>query len=132
MNADTIRPNHRIQIDSEQQLESAFYDYRKGPYGAFHFSHADPHPWLAVLINDTAAYVHYFPSDGHPGFQSLAVPASATDSDETVRFLQAGGCEADGFDLPTYTTVPADLGLAAARQFLHTSSLPNCINWGEL
>jgi hypothetical protein len=132
MNADTIRPNHRIQIDDEQQLGSAFHDYRQGSYGAFHFSHAEPYPWLAVLINGSVAYIHYFPTEGHAGFQSVAVPAPTGDSQQTVHFLQAGDCEADGFDMPAYTTVAADLGLAAARQFLHTRSLPKCIRWEEL
>ncbi len=132
MNVDTIRASHRIHIENEQQLETAFAEYRQGPYRAFHFSHAEPHPWLAVLINDSTAYVHYFPTEGHAGFQSIAAPAPTGDSQQTVHFLQAGGCEADGFDMPTYTTVSAELGIAAARQFLHTPSLPTCIQWDEL
>lgn len=130
MNADTIIPNHRLQIRTEEELESAFAEWRQDVYAAFHFSHDLPHPWLSVLLNGSVAYIHYFPAPDHPGFQSLNPNPAA--GDHCTRFLQAGGCEADGFDLPAYSLIPAETGLAAAREFLHSTARPSCLAWSEL
>jgi len=132
MNADTIHPAHRIQIENDQELEAAFHDYHLGSYLAFHFFHVTPAPWLAVLINGSKACLHYFPAGDHPGFQSVAVPSLATTSAGTIHFLQSGGSEADAFDLPASMVVSAELALAAAREFLHAPTLPTCIKWQEL
>jgi len=132
MNADTIRPNHRLQIENEQQLESAFYEYRQGSYGAFHFFHADPFPWLAVLIHASVAYIHYFPTEDQAGFQSRGLATPLAPEPQSFHFLQAGGCEADGFDLPAEVTVPVEIGLDVARRFFRTPSRPTCILWEEL
>ena len=133
MNADTILPNHRKQIENEQQLDSLFFEVRQGPYGSFGFSHADPFPWLGVLINDSAACIHYFPFDGHPGFHSMAEAGSrSADSEETLHFRQLAADDGSSFDLPVYMTVPVEVALSVAKQFLAAPSLPSCIQWEEL
>jgi hypothetical protein len=131
VNADTIHSNERIQIESQQELESAFYKYRQGSYGAFDFNHASPFPWLSVLINGTTAYVHYFPSDGHPGFHSVA-NAGEHPTGQTIHFLQSGGDEGSSFDIDRSMTVSIELAFSAAKQFLSKPSLPTCILWEEL
>lgn len=100
MNADTINSHERIQIESQQELESALNKYRQGSCGAFDFTHAGPFPWLSILINGTTAYIHYFPSDGHPGFHSVANVGEQLTS-QTIHFLQSGGDEGGSFDIDT-------------------------------
>jgi hypothetical protein len=122
-----------MQIENEQQLEAAFYGIRQGPYGSFEFSHAAPFPSLCILINDSAACIHYFPSEGHPGFHSIAeVGSQPSASDETLHFRQFADDDGSSFDLPVYMTVPVEVALSAAKQFLSAPSLPNCIQWEEL
>ncbi len=131
MEIDTI--TGRVHVRDHQQLALVFRECRQGAFGAFDLSHQEPFPWLSILINDSLACLHYFPVEGHPGFQSQAgsgLPPTATD--ETVHFLQSSGSEGDSFDLPLSVAVPVELALLAAQQFFDTSALPNCIQWWEL
>ncbi|MGM9485434.1 Imm1 family immunity protein [Roseateles sp. NT4] len=130
MNADTIAPKHCLQIRSEAELESAFQACKQGAHAAFHLSHDQPYPWLSVLVNGSLACTHYFPEPAHPGWQSLNPDPAAGEG--TTRFLQAGGCEADDFDMPEYTLVSAEAELAAAKEFLLSPERPSCIRWAEL
>ena len=131
MEVDTI--SGRIHVHNQQQLAAAFRERRQGAFAAFDLFLPQPYPWLSVLINGSLAYLHYFPAEGHPGFQSWAsaAPASAA-TDQTVHFLQSSGSEADSFDLPRSTVVPAELALLAAQQFFGAPGLPTCIPWREL
>ena len=77
---------------------------------------------LSVQINGTIAYLHYFPAEKHPGYQSRDMTPDGCPAD--VHFLQPDGGEADSFDMPDYTLVAVDAAYVAAVEFFHSPALP--------
>jgi hypothetical protein len=131
MIAETINPLEQLEVESDQELESLFRDCRSGPYGAFFFSHSHDWPMLSVLLHDSFACVHYFPTDGEAGYHSIT-DGSFPASGGTLHFLQPGGHEGHSFHIDASMIVSVGTALSAAREFLTTPSRPTCIQWGEL
>jgi hypothetical protein len=118
-----------LVILTPADLRKRLQSVRRGRYGAFHLYH-DYYPMLGVYINDTIAYLHYFPSEDHPGFQPHDMTPDGCPSD--VHFLQTDGSEADSIDAPDSTLVSVDAAYAAAVEFFHLATLPPSISWFEL
>ena len=121
-NADTV--------DTEAELLTRLRTVRRGDYGAFFLYHTEPHPTLSVQFNRDIAYLHYFPSDDHPGYQPCQMTPDGCDGD--VHFLQTDGSEANSFDVSSDALVSADVAYIAAIEFLRSAELPPSVSWFEL
>lgn len=118
-------------ISNEADLLDRIKSVRNGKYGAFMmYDIAKPYPALSIQINDDVAYLHYFPSDDHPGYQPQGMAPKSCD--ESVYFLQTTGLHSDGFDMPNSTLVSTDMAYTAAVEFFRSSDLPQSIFWSEL
>lgn len=80
---------------------------------------------MVISINRDLAYLHFFPEDGHPGFQAVGDVTSGGD----VTFKQEGQGE---FSMPRAVVVSVEQAYQAAAEFFRTSQLPACIKWTEL
>ena len=119
-----------VDIADKTALIHRLRSVRRGRYGAFILSHQDLYPCLFVHFNDTLAYVHYFRSEDHPGFQPNGLPPDGCT--QGGHFLQVDGSEADSIDVPPCAVVAADIALSAACDFLKSSALPPSVSWFEL
>ena len=96
---------------------------------SFWLSHgAEEFPAINILVKRDIAYVHYFPTEGEPGFASAAeVPGPRPN--ETSIF----------FEYPTEkmwilnsALIPFSDALKAAQEFAVSKTMPKCIQWSEL
>jgi hypothetical protein len=117
-------------VTTEADLLARLRTVRRGLYGAFFLYHEHPHPMLSVQFNGDVAYLHFFPSDDHPGYQPCRMTPDGCDGD--VHFLQTNGTEADSFDMPNDTLVSADDAYVAAAEFFRSADLPPSVSWFEL
>ena len=124
--------NGAITTVSPVELGPYLIRVRRGAYGAFLLWDQDQGgPSLSISINGDVAYLHYWSgAKGHAGFQATGMTPPGCP--EQVHFLQAGGVEADSFDLPGTTLVGVEIAYRAAREFLATGTCPTCIRWLEL
>ncbi len=114
-------------VESETQLLERLHSVRSGPYGAFELAHEQAFPSLFVHIYQQFAYIHYFPEDGHPGYQPKQM--TPRDSPSTVPFRMI---DASPLDMPAETLCTVDDAYHAAVEFFHDPAMPSCINWFEL
>ena len=101
-----------------------------GECATFYLSHLSQFPLLSVHLNDLTAYLHYFPSDQHPGFQPRQM--SPEDCPEEVSFHYAPGEAGDLITMPRSCIVHRDDAIKAASEFFASSELPKSIDWFEL
>lgn len=118
------------KITNEDSLLSRLTTVRFGQFGAFVLNHANTYPALFVHLNLAIAYLHFFPADGHAGYQPTEMTPHVCP--ETVHFLQTSRTEADSFDMPDSTLVDADTAYQAAIEFFRFPKLPSSITWAEL
>ena len=83
----------QLPVTTEAELLARLRSVRRGRYGAFFLYHVVRHPFLSIQFNGDIAYLHYFPSENHPGFQPRGV--TPENCSEHVHFLQTDGGEAD-------------------------------------
>jgi hypothetical protein len=121
----------RVSVDRDDELEHRLRSVRRGDYGAAILSH-DDRVSLWIHINNSFAYLHFFPDNTgrHLGFQPTGM--SPENCDKDVHFLQIDGGEADSITMPCSTVVPVAVAYIAAREFLHDPVLPPSILWSEL
>ena len=117
-------------ITTEGELISRLQTVRRGEYGAFFLYHEELFPMLSIQFNGDLAYLHYFPSEDHPGYQPCRMTPDDCESD--VHFIQLDGDEANSFDMPRETLVSVEAAYAAATAFLHKTALPASVSWLEL
>src|SRR4051812_13626118 len=64
------------RVRSQRELERRLTTIRQGKYGAFILSHRKDGPSLWVHLNETVAYLHYFPEPDflvHAGYRAAAM-----------------------------------------------------------
>lgn len=118
------------RVATEVELLARLRTVRRGHYGAFVLYHEHPYPMLSVQLNGDVAYLHFFASKDHPGYQPCQMTPDGCDGD--VRFLQTSGTEADSFDMPSDALVRADVAYVAAAEFFRSAELPPSVSWLEL
>ena len=119
-----------FETDDVEAVIERIRNKRRDKYGAFHLCANEEYPYVALHVNGDVAYLHYFPSDGHPGFQSTLVDGNAVDAD--IHFLNLDGTEAGAFDMPRSTLISLDDAITAVREFARDGQLPPSIAWFEL
>ena len=119
-----------LESDDIEAVIERIRNKRRARYGAFHICAREEYPYLALHLNGDVAYLHYFPSDGHPGFQPT-VP-DGTDVVADVHFLNLDGTESGAFDMPRSTLISVDDAVTAVREFARDSEPPPSIEWFEL
>lgn len=119
-----------LETDDIAELASRLRSVRARGYGAFHMSGYEDLPYMSVHFNGDIAYIHYFSSDGHPGFQPTDM--TPPDCPDVVRFLNTDESEAGAIEMPASTLVDANTAVAAAVEFAATRQMPRSIRWSEL
>ncbi len=114
-------------LTTESQLEEALRLHFTQDTAELWLSGEARFPCLAILVRGEHANVHWFPEEGHPGFQSVS-EASDVDGETTVTF-RAGGQETQ---VSRHWIVSADLARRAAREMFHSTDRPECLVWEEL
>ena len=117
----------RVSIDNEDELRLRLELVRKGEFGAFLLHHDKGYPALALHINGDVAYLHYYPSRGHSGYQAQDMAPSGCEP--KVRFLQLDGDEGNVFQVPDYTLVSTETAYETALEFFRRSEIPLSISW---
>ncbi len=117
-----------IFVENETQLLERLRSVRSGFSGAFSLFHDQTIPSLSVHIYQHFAYVHYFPEEGHPGFQPSEMTPAGTPA--TVDFLMTDGSAT--IEMPADTICRVEDAYRAAIEFFQTRTMPTCINWFEL
>jgi hypothetical protein len=110
-------------VSSLQELKQLLQSTRNGDFGEFWLG-SETFPALAIHINGNFAYLHFFPADGHPGFQPVGDAKG-----EDVKFQQEGQGE---FSMRREFVVPIEQAYQAAAEFFTAPQPPSCIKWIEL
>jgi len=91
------------------------------------------HPHMAIRVSGGNSDIHYFPSEGHPGFRRLAPNQGDVrdmSHDLTFRFE---GCDPDeGEPVPVTFVLPLDVAVEIATGFMETGSIEEPRLWFEL
>jgi hypothetical protein len=120
-----FRGKHEVSSDFKMAL--VLGKLNEDGFNNFWLRHGDEeHPCLAILATEGLACVHYFPEDGHPGFQSVRL-ASELDPDGVTVFHC---CERT--TMPNSTVIPFSWALDVAKEFARSKWLPRCIEWLQL
>ena len=118
------------EIDGDAQIETLFVTRYGQDVNEFWLYHGTQmRPAVAILANGDLACVHYFPHDGHPGFQSVG---PAPGSIPAGRTMFASSTPTEKSSMPNSTVVPFSRALAVAKEFATSTKLPRCIGWFEL
>ena len=84
-------------------------------------------PRMAINVAGDLAFVHYFPSDGHPGWRLLGQVAGLDPKGET-EFQICGEYDTT----PNAFVVPCRVALEAAIAFSNDTRMPEVGEWYEL
>jgi hypothetical protein len=88
------------------------------------------YPCLAIRVSGDAADVHYFPKEGHRGFQCLGGERLPKDGYTTL--VYEGSDPRDGEDTPNSFIVPVKTAHSIARVFLSSDQMSDAVSWFEL
>ena len=115
------------QVVDEDALDKQLS--RRSSAGVNHFwlyFDEEEYPWLAIAVKQDIACVHFFPKEGHPGFQSVG----STSANETITFYMTAD---DTIEVPQTAVVPINLAMIAAHEFMHGhGERPSAVKWLEL
>jgi hypothetical protein len=96
----------------------------------FWLAHDDEYPTLAIRATGDLADIHYFPSEGHPGFRCLGGDGLPEGGMTTLVFP---GCDpATGEQNPNEFIVHFETARLAARDFFHSLRMLPSASWFEL
>jgi hypothetical protein len=84
-------------------------------------------PSINISVKGDLAYVHYFPTDGHPGFASVG-NSDPRSSETSIFFIRP----TEKIWVLNSTLVPFSDALKAAQEFAVSGAAPRCIQWNSL
>jgi Immunity protein Imm1 len=119
-----------IEVEDERQLANALRRRHAGELNAFWLCDKQKErPALSILAKGDLAYLHYFPTEDHPGYASIG-RAGGLASGETTDFCMA----LDEYPVPIQNNriVPFHMAVKVAKEFLRSDELPKAIQWFEL
>ena len=120
-------PDRVVRSNNELREVLSAVDRRGG--GEFWL--ASPHqkfPCLAVRTSAGQAAIHYFPTEGHPGFRRLAEHPNQSDL-----VFQFEGCDPyDGESNPGEFVIPLAEALTVADHFMQQGGMCEPSKWFEL
>ncbi len=112
------------------QLEAVLMRRHGNGVNEFWLSHGnDRYPAVALLVKGDLAALHYFPTEGHPGFTSAGNVAGLESGEITTFWISAGG---ETIGVLNDAVMPFSVALAAAAEFLISIELPRSVEWFEL
>jgi len=80
-------------------------------------------------VNNDYANLTYFPEDGHPGFQSIAMDTDLNMKDISIFYTNTPDEE---IEIDNDAIVPFSRAVEATKEFFTSLSLPTCLKWLEL
>lgn len=86
----------------------------------------ETYPYLSILVRGSAAYLHFFPAEGHPGFASVG--NASAQGDETFYV----NTPTEEIWVAASAVVPFDRAREAAQEYLRTGTMPRTVRWLEL
>ena len=86
----------------------------------------ETYPYLMILVRGSVAYLHFFPAEGHAGFQSLGDGGAAG----TEAFYTNKPTEP--IWVPADAVVPFEQAREAAHEYLHSGLIPSSVRWRAL
>jgi len=116
-------------VVSAQDIEAALSRRHHNGMNSFWLSHGtEEFPYINILAKGDLAYVHYFPSERHPGFASVAKVSVDKPHETSVFFLYP----TEKVWILNGAVVPCSEALKAAKEFSITTAMPKSIQWFEL
>jgi hypothetical protein len=121
--------NHTVMVSDEEALERALR-VRYADANSFWLTHDhEKNPAVSILVRGELAYVHYFPSESHPGFASVGSCENVARAGSTIFFMDSVNQEQE---ILNASVVPFSKALKAATEFFSHKELPSCLEWTEL
>jgi hypothetical protein len=119
------------QVPDERSLDAALA-WRDDRGGAIFWLTPDAqrNPALAIRVSGDMADVHYFPTDGHPGFRCLG--GDGLPEGGLTTLVYQGADPASGEQTPNEFVVPFETARAVAREFYRTQQMAAAVSWFEL
>lgn len=87
------------------------------------------YPCLAIMVNNQNAYLHYFPKDKHPGFQSVGIDTNLKSGE--LSFFYTNSIDEE-IAVANDAVVSFSTAIIAAKEFFSSMGMPNSIKWFEL
>ncbi len=116
-------------VNTISELEQLLQKRYCNDANSFWLSHNDESkPSMSLLVKGDIAYLHYFPSESHPGFASSRNDENLIDG-TTIFFLDSPDQEQEILNSSVVSFAQA---LKAATEFFYSKNLPKSINWSEL
>lgn len=113
-------------VHTKNEVRRLLANRRTGGFDEIWLTGPTNFPNLVVAIGPPGAALHYFPEDGHPGWQSVGTP----DAPGSVEFRTNTPEEKN--EIAASAVVSTDMAARAMEQFLEDASLPDCVSWHEL
>lgn len=118
-----------LEVSDTSSLEKALAARSARNANEFWLCGNERYPLLAIMICETLACLHYFPTDGHPGFISVAKSCKLP---QNVTVLFYTNTADEEIEVASESAVPLQLALEAAREFFVSKNIPRCVDWVEL
>jgi hypothetical protein len=112
-----------IEVTTADELPKELQFRHDSSFGSFWFWH-EVGTELALMVNGSDAYIHYFPGGGHPGYQ-----AAVREGSDKILFL-ANNYEST--PMPKFTTLSLSQALIAVDEFFQSGRRPSAITWESL
>ncbi len=87
-------------------------------------------PCMAMLVKNDYAYLHFFPEEGHPGFQSVGQDTDLDEDGDSTFYT--GSDSGEEVSVPNYAVLPFQMAVNAVKEFFETKEMPQSVDWEEL
>jgi hypothetical protein len=118
-----------IEAHSDAELEVILERRFGDGVNGFWLAHEQEYPVISLLVNGSLATLVYFPEEFHPGFRSVGCLQELTPGEMTTFYLDNPRQEQP---MLNESVIHFSDALRAAKEFLHSESLPQSIKWSEL
>lgn len=99
-------------------------------FNEFWISTETPFPFMAVLTNQSFAYVHFFDEEDSPGFSALSDADPEFDTDQVPVFYTNNCSEI--IEVEAGCVLNIDKAIKIVQEFFNTRQMPDCIQWDEM
>jgi Immunity protein Imm1 len=119
------------EIGNLVELEATLMRRYGDGVNGFWLSHGrENYPTISLMVRGDLSYLHYFPTEDHPGFTPTGEELEGSGPGSTTTFY------IDSFQAPIEIAndamVSFPTALRVAKEFFFSKELPRCIEWQEL
>lgn len=128
----TVGAHHRSwAVDNEAALADALA-YRDSRGGSIFWMGPENQesPVLAIRVSGELATAHFFPEEGHPGFQCIG--GAGLPKGGLMTFIYDGCDPGTGEETPNEYVIPFATARRIAEEFLRTGRMWDGVEWDEL